>query len=215
MRDIEFQQKFVLGMKIFIIFFSIQIFNKRQNLKKKKVPTFTYSRMASIQIMVWDMTNGDLRHCIIFTIYKTKTSKQRVHEQCFFPFLFCSPQICEVGGLVIIHKRTWPNLGTRKVEKCRIPLTCWNLLSKYGDFRKKFLIMWWHIMMTWAHSPPLPPKSPLYHLHLHFFFGHHQYTKIHWLQNKKEHHSWVTKLSMCIIIIIIFMMICLITFGRE
>ncbi len=41
-------------------------------------------------------------------------------------------------------------------------------------------------MMTWAHSPPLPLKSPLYHLHLHFFLGHHQYVKIHWLQKRKR-----------------------------
>ncbi len=107
MRDIEFQQNFVLGMKIFIIIFSIQFFIKRQKRKKNKktnnIPTFTYSIMASIQIIVQDMAKGDLRDCIIFTIYKTKRSKQRVHEQCFFPFF--SPQMCEVGGLVIIHKR--------------------------------------------------------------------------------------------------------------
>jgi len=36
MRDIEFQQKFVLGMKIFIIIFSIQFFIKRQKRKKEQ-----------------------------------------------------------------------------------------------------------------------------------------------------------------------------------
>jgi len=106
---LNFSKKKKLGMKIFIIIFSIQFFIKRPQKKKQtnkqtnNIPTFTYSIMASIQIMVWDMAKGDFRDCIIFTIYKTKRSKQRVHEQCFFPFF--SPQMCEVGGLVIIHKR--------------------------------------------------------------------------------------------------------------
>lgn len=34
--------------------------------------------------------------------------------------------------------------------------------------------------------PLHPPKSPLYHLHLHFSFGSPPYAKIHWLQKKKE-----------------------------
>ncbi len=59
--------------------------------------------------------------------------------QCF------SFQICEVGGLAIIHKSTHSNLAThKKVEKFRNHAIClllhYNLLSKYGDFLKTFLI---------------------------------------------------------------------------
>jgi hypothetical protein len=63
-------------------------------------------------------------------------------------------QICEVGGLVIIHKRA---LSQIFLASC-----CWNLVYK----------RWWlegkkYSFIMWRLGPP--KKKPLYHQHLYFY----------------------------------------------
>jgi hypothetical protein len=168
--------------------------------------------MASIQIMVWDMAKGDLRDCTIFTIYKTKRSKQRVHGQWFFSFFFpsnvWSRWVSDHPQEDLAKFGYW-----KKVEKCRIPLTCWNLLFKYGHFRKKNP----HNVVTHydGHIPPLPPLKVLCIICTSIVFFWVTTSMQKFIAPKKERtlSSWVTKLTMCIIIT--SMMICLIQFGRE
>jgi hypothetical protein len=57
--------------------------------------------MASIQIMVISEIASSLQ----FT--KQKHQSKELMSNVFFLF-------CEVGGLVIIQKRTWPNLASGK-----------------------------------------------------------------------------------------------------
>jgi hypothetical protein len=73
-------------------------------------------------------------------------------------------QICDVNGLVITHKRTWLSqiwLESRGASRVVLDssynlVTCWNLLSKYGNFRLFFP----HNVVTWA--PFFPNKNALY-----------------------------------------------------
>jgi hypothetical protein len=69
-------------------------------------------------------------------------------------------QCCELGGLVIIHKRTYPNLARGSEEKVElfsnlyVLATRKNPWSKHGEFNFFFLHEIWQL---WA---ILSPKDP-------------------------------------------------------
>ncbi len=46
-------------------------------------------------------------------------------------------QICQVGGLAIVRKRTWPNLAIGRDIIYNLA-TCWNLFYKFDEFRIYF-----------------------------------------------------------------------------